>query len=306
MPDLLQPDIPGAAYTRRLAVRRHLPGNNMCGMCCVEQLMGQATLFRPAFEVVFNRLARYTQAFPGQVVQWKKAYRMVGGNRVYRFRGHDGRHHILIPEMTTVSRMGPNKKAPRIEQKCNTKYRLRARAARRSPARYINDAVRGSLVFRNANQMLRAVQTVERWENSRFNYGNEEVWYEVWRAKQIFRPRSALVYGDIKMNLRVKTSTNPHGHNCELQIHNLHMIIGKGKPSGHGAYVTWRDLDDLHWQQRNEAMPVALVDMDNWYAGRARRAVHASHDAYTGAARRLDADNDYATLLDYVDNIRGR
>lgn len=307
--DLLQPRRESflPPWTQQMRVGRHTSDRRPCPGCCIEQLREDAEVMAPAFEVIFEHLKDLTLAYDEPIRQWKKAKRVVDGQEQYVFRAGPGNNrHVLLPVEERASRMGPNKKAPRIEQKCTTKYRERARKSRLPPARYINDAVRGSLVYPTCQAMLSAVKRVQRHERLGLPYEDGFVAYEVMRAKQIFHPVSSLVYGDIKLNLRVFTHDRPRGHNCELQIHHMHMIEGKGRPAGHGAYVTWRDLDDEHWAEHNAAMPVQIADMPSSYAGRARRAIAESHSAYRTAEMSLKSDREFKRLVAYVDRIRSR
>ena len=126
--------------------------------------------------------------------------------------------------------------------------------------------------------------------------------YNIARAKQIYEPKGALLYGAIKLNLEVATREGVR-HNCELQINHLEMIRAKGTSDGHGAYESWRNMDDEHWLKEKYGLPLQLAKMGKDYLARAQRIVHSSHSAYYRAAVALQNDKDYADMIEKVKDL---
>ena len=186
------------------------------------------------------------------------------------------------------------KGAPRIEQKCFTKYYNASRKDKKSAARYINDVVRGTLAFNTCSDMITALSFIKKGENQPI--GGISGTYTIARAKQIYEPKSALLYGDVKLNLELKL-TNGIRHNCELQLNHLTMIRAKGTSDGYGAYEAWRNMDDEHWLEENSPLPIKLNKMSGSHLARAQKIVHKSHSAYYRAAVALKNDKSYRALL---------
>lgn len=167
------------------------------------------------------------------IVQQKKI-KLEGGG-VLRGGGRDDERAILKSETRSPTSTAPNKGAPRIAQKCFTKYLKTAAKAQANPLAFINDMVRGTMAFTSCGEMLRALEAIETMQGRRLGDGSlAYAEFQIVRAKQIYEPKSPLLYGDIKLNIRVHT--DPAGgeaappHNCELQLNIVPMLEGKGTP----------------------------------------------------------------------------
>ncbi len=268
-----------------------------CKGCAVENLLAEAALVEGDFEALFDHFMAKTKCDTDKYKLWGKAVESVGsdGQKVY-YQTVAGRI-IMEVKNRSVTQCGKLKGAPRIEQKCHTKYKKRAADKGNTPAIYINDVVRGTLTFKNCADMLDALNYMEKMENKAIPGLNFK--YTVVRIKQIYEPKSALLYGDVKLNIQIKNADGI-AHNCELQLNHLEMIKAKGTKDGHGAYEAWRNMDDEHWANEHSQMPGLLRDMKEAYRAKATKIVHQSHSAYYKAATALSKDNKYKTLLDKV------
>ncbi|MCG8635507.1 MAG: hypothetical protein MI863_16860 [Desulfobacterales bacterium] len=263
--------------------------------CGVEDLLAEATLANSDFESLFNHFVERTRCDTGLYELWGKASTVdASGNKTYVTTQH-GRI-IMNKKKRKVTSYGSLKGAPRIEQKCLTKYKNRAAATGKAPAGYINDVVRGTITFRNCADMLGALNYIESKENKAVPGLNFK--YTVVRIKQIYDPRSSLLYGDVKLNIQIKTASV--AHNCELQLNHLEMIKAKGTTAGHGAYESWRNMDDEHWKNEQSEMPAKVENMTGEYQRKAKEIIRKSQGAYSNAAMTLTNDSSYQAMLNKV------
>jgi hypothetical protein len=264
--------------------------------CAVEDLLAEAELANPSFKLLFNHIVENTRCDTGEYNLWGKSVASVDsdGNKIYH-RKPTG-EIIMNKANRKVTSYGSLKGSPRIQQKCLTKYKSRVAKTHLSAVRYINDVVRGTIAFGSCTDMLAALTYIKSKENTKIP--RLDFKYTIVRIKQIYEPKSALLYGDVKLNVRIETANV--AHNCELQLNHVEMIKAKGTTNGHGAYESWRDMQDEHWKEEGTEMPVSLVDMTNAYKARGLRVVHQSQGAYSNAAIALSNDRQYQPVLDYV------
>lgn len=279
----------------------------------IEALLADAAKALGPFTQIFNHLKDAAGASTKKIDQKKKVKYTADHDKV-----KDGTHQVgdvmyrkntNQPVMETknlaATSMGGLKGKERIKQKMNTKYA----GAGKSAVNEINDVVRGTLAFEDFGEMLNALNVIENLAGHDFG----DFGYQIARIKQIYTPLSALLYGDVKLNLTVSSGSSYGGeafnHNCELQLNTLEMLSGKGTTAGHGAYVKWRDLDEEHWQNEGSALPVKLKDMTDEpttkYRSRARQAVFSSHDAYRAAAMARQDDSNFDAVVEKVKEIGG-
>ena len=269
------------------------------------------------FTQIFDKLKDETHASTKKVDQQKKVKYKAGHAKVLDEKDPTKEGDIMYHENTTrpvletknlhATGMGKLKGKERIKQKMNTKYA----GAGKSAVNEINDVVRGTLAFENFGEMLTALNVIEKLVGKAGGF--DGFTYEIARAKQIYTPLSALLYGDVKLNLKVKSGRDYDGdafdHNCELQLNTIEMLKGKGTAAGHGAYVKWRNLDEEHWKNEGSALPVKLKDMTEEpttkYRSRARLAVLSSHDAYEKAAIARQKDSGFDAVVKKVEEIKG-
>ena len=278
---------PGWKNRRSRPSRDHMDGDGSGCACGIEEILAEASLVKPGFDAIFAEIEERVGPSTTPIVQQKKI--KLDGGGVLRGGGRDDERAILKSETRSPTSTAPNKGAPRIAQKCFTKYLKTAAKAQANPLAFINDMVRGTMAFTSCGEMLRALEAIETMQGRRLGDGSlAYAEFQIVRAKQIYEPKSPLLYGDIKLNIRVHT--DPAGgeaappHNCELQLNIVPMLEGKGTPSGHGAYEKWRDLDDDHWGQHGSELPPKLLDMPDDYRAKAMRIVHSSQDAYRDGA----------------------
>jgi hypothetical protein len=267
------------------------------------------------FTTIFNKLKLDTGASNQKIDQQKKVKYNADHKKVkdesdptaegdVMYRKNTDRP-IMETKKLKASGMGELKGAKRIKQKMNTKYA----GAGKNAVNEINDVVRGTLAFEDFGKMLTALDTIQRLVGH--DFGNFT--YDIARVKQIYTPLSALLYGDVKLNLKVSSTSgydsDAFSHNCELQLNTIEMLKGKGTSQGHGAYVKWRDLDEEHWKNEGSALPVKLKDMTDEvttkYRSRARQAVSASHDAYRKADIKRRKDANFDAVVEKVKEIGG-
>lgn len=283
----------------------------------IAALLADAQKALGPFTQVFNKLKADTNASKEKIdlqkkVKYKKDHAKVKDKKDPTKAGDIMYHqHTKDPIMETqnlnATGMGELKGAKRIKQKMNTKYATAEKLA----VNEINDVVRGTLAFNDFTEMLAALNTIEKLTGEKGGF--ENFTYEIARIKQIYTPLSALLYGDVKLNLRVKSGSDYDGeafdHNCELQLNTIEMLKGKGTTNGHGAYVKWRNLDEEHWKNEGTALPVKLKDMTDdattKYRSRARQAVYSSHEAYLEADKARKKDSDYEKVAKKVEEIGG-
>lgn len=306
MSDLLQP---GADLWRR--TKRTKGGKDdhgSCPGCGIEDLLAVGGNIKKTFDLIYETLEVDTRCVTAEINVMKKA-KHADGSYIKAGGGEKGR--IIMKQCrASASSKAPNKQAKRIEQKCYTKYKLRAKKKGINNARYINDVVRCTLAFRDAAAMQYAILQIVGLQGRMFTHptdGTKSGKYKIARLKQIYKPRGALVYGDIKLNLLVTNNDLPAGHNCEVQLNTIAFLKGKGTPDGHGAYEAWRNLDDLHWEKYDRELPVSVADFPDGYNdnspihGRGLRAIHKSHDAYKAGALDMEKNrDDWNTLLEMV------
>jgi hypothetical protein len=268
------------------------------------------------FRTIFEKLEEVTNASTKEINQQKKV-EYDGGHPKVLDQGDttqkgDIMYHqhtadpIMKPEKSKATRLGGLKGKKRIKQKMDTKYAK----AEKNAVNEINDVVRGTLAFENFKEMLKALDIIEKLAGTDFG----ELTYKIARVKQIYTPISALLYGDVKFNLRVMSGSDYKGdafdHNCELQLNTIEMLKGKGTKPGHGAYEKWRDLDEDHWANEKTALPLKLRDMTDEdptkYRSRARLIVNSSHTAYLKAdvERQKDKEN-FNKVVEKVNEIGG-
>ena len=263
--------------------------------CAIEDLLAEAELANPDFKKLFNHFVEKTKCETELHELWGKVSTEDGkGVKTYNRTQH-GRI-IMDKKKRKVTSYGSLKGAPRIEQKCLTKYKNRAATTGKCVARYINDVVRGTITFKKCADMLGALNYIESKENKAVP--GLDFKYTVVRIKQIYEPKSSLLYGDVKLNIQIKTASVTH--NCELQLNHLQMIKAKGTTAGHGAYEAWRNMDDEHWKNEQCEMPVKIENMTGEYQRKAKEIVRTSQGAYSDAAKALSKDNKYQALLDKV------
>ncbi|WP_063833108.1 DUF4157 domain-containing protein [Aureispira sp. CCB-QB1] len=281
----------------------------------IEALLADAAKALGPFTQVFNQLKVDTRASTKKIDQQKKVKYKADHPKVLdeqdptkegdiMYHQHTNRPIMETKNLAATS-MGGLKGKERIKQKMNTKYA----GAGKNAVNEINDVVRGTLAFENFQEMLFALNKIEELAGS--DFGNFS--YTIARIKQIYTPLSALLYGDVKLNLNVKSGSDYDGeafnHNCELQLNTLQMLEGKGTTQGHGAYVKWRDLDEEHWKNEGSALPVKLKDMTDEpltkYRSRARQAVFSSHDAYRAADIARQRDSHFNEVVEKVKEIGG-
>lgn len=267
------------------------------------------------FRQVFDKLKLDTNASTKKIDQQKKVKYNAEHPKVKNKTVKEGdimyHQHTQRPIMETknlnATSMGNLKGKERIKQKMNTKYA----GAGKNAVNEINDVVRGTLAFENFEEMLNALNVIESLAGTAGGF--DGFTYEIVRAKQIYTPLSALLYGDVKLNLNVKSGSDYTGdafdHNCELQLNTIEMLKGKGTTQGHGAYVKWRNLDEEHWENEGSALPVKLRDMTDEvttkYRSRARQAIFSSHDAYLEADKARRADSNFDAVVDKVKELQG-
>lgn len=267
------------------------------------------------FTQIFNKLKVDTKASTKKIDQQKKVKYKANHPKVLdvddstqegdiMYHQHTERP-IMETKKLAATGMGGLKGEERIKQKMNTKYA----GAGKNAVNEINDVVRGTLAFENFEEMLGALNTIEELVGHDFG----DFTYQIARVKQIYTPLSALLYGDVKLNLKVKSGSDYDGdafdHNCELQLNTIEMLKGKGTSQGHGAYVKWRNLDEEHWQNEGSALPVKLKNMTDEgttkYRSRARQAVFSSHDAYLKADKARRKDSHFEAVVEKVKEIGG-
>jgi hypothetical protein len=160
-----------------------------------------------------------------------------------------------------------------------------ARATQKAEGKYegkysqILDVVRGTLTFKNFQQMIKGLSALKE---------NESLGFKVVRCKQTYKTDdgktgSQTLYGDIKMNIE-ELST---GHICEIQFTLKDLIDVKQK--GHHSYEEMRDNNPF-----GDKVLKANKGKDNKTKGHIKRAVHGSYAAYTKA--RLNIEKDAAGL----------
>ncbi len=287
----------------RQKVKRNHKKNAPCSNagCGVEDLLAEAALANADFELLFNHFVEKSNCDTGGHILWGKSSTVdEDGNKTYN-RTPNGRI-IMEKKKRKVTSYGSLKGAPRIEQKCFTKYKTRAATTGQSVARYINDVVRGTITFKTCADMLGALNYIESKENKKVP--GLDFKYTVIRIKQIYEPKSALLYGDVKLNVQIKTAGVTH--NCELQLNHLAMIKAKGSTAGHGAYEAWRNMDDAHWQNEDCELPKQIGSMKGEYQRKAKEIVRTSQGAYSDAAKTLSEDNKYQAVLDKVKTWSGQ
>ncbi|MEH0022424.1 MAG: hypothetical protein V6Z89_22435 [Desulfobacter sp.] len=279
---------------RKKLNKGHGKQGGSCPGCCVEDLIEEGAKIEGAFKALFAHFVQKTNCDTGEYELWGKDDEE--GNRHYS----PSQKLIMISRKRPVT--GPAKKlkgAPRIEQKCNTKYKYRISKTHEVPTRYINDVVRGTMTFRNCTDMLAAINFIKEKQNTIINVAKFNVLkYKVVRIKQIYMPRSELLYGDVKLNLQV--SSDGYKHNCELQLNHIEMVKAKGTKEGHGAYEVWRELDDECWKTHHKSLPSSVAAMPSEFQGKAQKAIHASHQAYHKADMALHNDAKFQTMLENV------
>ena len=282
---------------RRKITPGHKDGKCKSG-CAVEDLLGEAGQVNGEFEELFNYFVSNTKCDTGIYKLWHKAVKGKDddGKKIY-YETPYGRIIMMVGDKPVTS-YGRLKGAPRIEQKCFTKYKKRAAATSVLSARYINDVVRGTIAFKSCSDMIGALGEITKFDGMK-PPGTPIRKYQVVRIKQIYEPKSPLLYGDIKMNIQIVTSGGIR-HNCELQLNHLAMIKAKGTKDGHGAYEAWRSMDDAHWQTEGSELPVKLAEMKEAYRAKATRIVHKSHSSYNNAAIALSNDPNYQKMLEMV------
>lgn len=281
----------------------------------IEALLADAEKALGPFTQVFNKLKLDTNASTKKIdqqkkVKYKKDHPKVQDGTVQEddimYHQHTQRPIMETKNLKATS-MGKLKGKERIKQKMNTKYA----GAGKNAVNEINDVVRGTLAFENFGEMLTALNVIESLTGTAGGFDGFS--YEIARVKQIYTPLSALLYGDVKLNLNVKSGSDYTGeafdHNCELQLNTIEMLKGKGTTQGHGAYVKWRNLDEEHWKNEGSALPVKLKDMTDEattkYRSRARQAVFSSHDAYLKADKARRADSDFDAVVEKVKELKG-
>lgn len=283
----------------------------------IAALLADAQKALGPFTQVFDKLKVDTKASKEKIDQQKKVKYTKDHEKVKDekdpVKAGDIMYHqhtknpIMETQNLSATGMGDLKGAKRIKQKMNTKYAMAEKLA----VNEINDVVRGTLAFKDFKGMLAALNTIEKLTGKKGGF--ENFTYEIARIKQIYTPLSALLYGDVKLNLRVKSGSDYDGdafdHNCELQLNTIEMLKGKGTTQGHGAYVKWRNLDEEHWKNEGSALPVKLKDMTDdattKYRSRARQAVYSSHEAYLEADKARKKDSDYEAVAEKVKEIGG-
>ncbi len=270
--------------------------------CGVEDLLAEAQLANADFNLLFDHFVEKTKCDTDLYKLWGKGVDSVDeqGKKTY-LQTPNGRI-VMVKKDRKVTSYGSLKGAPRIEQKCLTKYKSRAATTGMIVARYINDVVRGTISFKKCADMLGALNYIEKMENKAVPGLNFK--YTVVRIKQIYEPKSPLLYGDVKLNIQIKTANVTH--NCELQLNHLDMIKAKGTTNGHGAYETWRNMQDDHWKDEGSELPLSLAAMTNAYRAKALRVVHQSHGAYSDAAKALSEDKKYQAMLAKVKDWSGQ
>jgi len=301
MPELKQPnwekrkDVPKQSHTNA-----DPPKDCKCG---VEDLRAEAAEIKPTFDAIFDYLQKLCEPSTDPIPQQKKA---TDDRGAFIWAGGivGGRHVLTTVEVSPTSKAS-NKGAFRIAQKCFTKYKNLAEKSGISPLAYINDVVRATMAFNNCTRIIKALEKIEEYSGRDLDIKTTggAPKYAIVRVKQIYSPRSPLLYGDIKLNLRVTNEANPNGHNCELQLNLVSMLKGKGTHDGHGAYEDWRRLEDDHWLNEGTALPPELKNQGQKYQARAERIVFASQHAYLAGAIQLDKDGDYKNLLAMVEKM---
>ncbi|MCG8616463.1 MAG: hypothetical protein MI802_09630 [Desulfobacterales bacterium] len=280
----------------KILKKGHKNKGNTCSGCCVEKLIEEGGKVENAFKALFAHFVKNSKCDNGEYELWGKDDE------------NENKHYNQNNQLIMISRMrkvtGPAKKlkgAERIEQKCNTKYKYRISQTHEVPTRYINDVVRGTMTFKNCTDMLAALNFVHNNENKPINISTSNVIkYKVVRIKQIYMPRSELLYGDVKLNIQL--TAEGYRHNCELQLNHLDMIKAKGTKEGHGAYETWRNLDDECWAKYHKELPTSVAEMPSEFQGKAQKAIHASHQAYHKADMAIHNDPKFQAVLNKVDS----
>ncbi|MCG8616464.1 MAG: hypothetical protein MI802_09635 [Desulfobacterales bacterium] len=269
-----------------------------CNGCAVEDLIADAGRVDSEFEELFNYFVSHTKADTGIYKLWFKPNqgKDASGNKIY-YETPYGRILLDVGDKPVTS-YGRLKGAPRIEQKCFTKYREQSSATGIVAVRYVNDVARGTICYKNCLGMIGALGEITKWDGMK-PPGTKIRKYQVVRIKQIYEPKSPLLYGDVKMNIQVTTSTGIK-HNCELQLNHLDMIKAKGTKDGHGAYEAWRNMDDDHWQKEGKELPPKIANMKEDYRAKALKIVHKSQSAYNTSAAALSRDPNYQKLLNMV------
>jgi hypothetical protein len=281
----------------------------------IEALLADAQKALGPFTQVFDKLKVDTGASTKKIDQQKKVKYKADHPKVQDgtvkeddiMYHQNTEHPVMETQNLKATSMGKLKGKDRIKQKMNTKYA----GAGKHAVNEINDVVRGTLAFENFGEMLTALNVIEALAGTAGGF--DGFTYEIARAKQIYTPVSALLYGDVKLNLKVMSSSDYTGdafdHNCELQLNTIEMLEGKGTSAGHGAYVKWRNLDEEHWKKEGSALPVKIKDMTDEpgtkYKSRARLAVVASQDAYKKADIARKADSDFTGVVDKVEELKG-
>ncbi len=271
--------------------------------CAIEDLLAEAELANPDFKLLFEHFVEKTTCDTALYELWGKSVKSIDSDGKKTYHTNPRGEIIMNKAKRKVTSYGSLKGSPRIQQKCLTKYKSRAAKTGLSPVRYINDVVRGTMAFKKCKDMLAALNYIESKENKVIQGLNFK--YTVIRIKQIYEPKSALLYGDVKLNIRIVTDNV--AHNCELQLNHLEMLKAKGTTAGHGAYEAWRNMDDEHWKNEGSEMPGAIGDMTGEYQRKAKVIVRTSQGAYTEAARILtNDDNKYQSLLEKVKTWSGQ
>jgi hypothetical protein len=140
---------------------------------------------------------------------------------------HDGH------DMCATS-VGPLKGYDRILEKCLNDY-----AKDKPPMGSVCDVVRATMAFESPGQMLRAVETLVKWDGASLNSG----WsYRIAQAKDLYSKKLQTLYGDLKLSLLFFIPNVPDGHVCELQLNTVKMIAAKASPKGHAVYECERTL----------------------------------------------------------------
>jgi len=306
MPDLLQPS--ANLWRRTKRTLKDKDGHESCQGCGIEDLQTAGENIKPTFDLIYDMLAVKTGCVTTNIPVMKKSVD-AEGNYITAGSVKGGRI-IMHKSEAPASSKAPNKKAKRIEQKCFTKYKIKSKEAGENPVRYINDVVRCTMAFNDVAAMHRALLLIVRCQRTRVEHaedGRKSGSYVIVRLKQIYEPRSSLVYGDIKVNLLVTNADLPNGHNCELQLNTVAFLIGKGTPAGHGAYEAWRDLDDEHWKQFGRGLPNNIADFPGDFSrihGKGVRAIHNSHVAYRAGAMDFDRSEAGDGLLKLVEKLQ--
>jgi hypothetical protein len=294
-PALIQVESVKKPWSNKVAQGHTKKGPCPSGGCTVEDLLAEAALADADFKLLFDHFVWKKPCDVNAYELWGKAKEANGKTNKTNQVGRV----IMEKKNRMVTTYGKLKGRPRIEQKCLTKYKIRATKVkpRVSPGRYINDVVRGTIAFKNCKDMLGMMNYIESMENK--NIADLNFKYRVVRVKQIYEPKGFLLYGDVKLNIQIQTANVTH--NCELQLNHLEMLKAKGTTAGHGAYEAWRDMEDEHWKDKDAPLPKKIGDMTGEYQRKAKEIVRMSQGAYANAAKALDKDKNYKAVQEKID-----